>query len=119
MNQTSKSSKSSKSRCVFCDIPFAESIFENQDFIVVQDINPVDNTHLLIIPKRHIKNYQDDLTSSAQAYAIVRHLIEFFELKDYKIIENAGLYQEISHAHLHLISPVSVDQINNLVKTKS
>ena len=46
--------------CIFCkiinkDIP-ASIIYEDQEFLVFEDIKPIDKVHLLIIPKIHIEN---------------------------------------------------------------
>ena len=46
--------------CIFCkiinkDIP-ASIIYEDQEFLVFEDIKPIDKVHLLIIPKIHIES---------------------------------------------------------------
>jgi len=40
------------------EIP-AEIVYENTNFIVIKDINPEKNTHLLIIPKKEIETIND------------------------------------------------------------
>ena len=46
--------------CIFCKIVNgkipSEKIFENDNFIVIKDVNPVSEGHCLIIPKKHFDN---------------------------------------------------------------
>ena len=46
--------------CIFCKIAKGEipsnKIFEDKNFLVFLDIKPVNHGHLLIIPKKHLKN---------------------------------------------------------------
>lgn len=49
--------------CLFCqivagEIP-AERVFEDEDFIAIIDIKPVNLGHVLLIPKRHYRNLLD------------------------------------------------------------
>ena len=43
--------------CLFCNTNFKEYIFENDLAYATFDSYPVSKFHVLIIPKRHIKNY--------------------------------------------------------------
>ena len=46
--------------CIFCkiinkDLP-ATIVYEDDEFLAFNDINPIDKVHILIIPKQHIEN---------------------------------------------------------------
>lgn len=100
--------------CIFCkivkgEIP-AEKIYEDDDFFVINDINPVSEGHCLIISKEHIETIFD-LPSE---YG--RELIEIIKLQGKRLMdeekadgiklvnnnyESAG--QVVKHFHLHVI----------------
>lgn len=49
--------------CLFCkiiagEIP-ADKVFEDEDFVAIIDIKPVNLGHVLLIPKRHYRNLLD------------------------------------------------------------
>ncbi|MBW1751781.1 MAG: HIT domain-containing protein, partial [Deltaproteobacteria bacterium] len=49
--------------CTFCnilngEIP-TELLFENETLIVFKDINPIAPTHLLVVPRKHIRSIND------------------------------------------------------------
>ena len=43
--------------CIFCIIRKEELIFENKLAYTSLDSYPVSKFHILIVPKRHVKNY--------------------------------------------------------------
>ncbi|MDO6749813.1 HIT domain-containing protein, partial [Gilvimarinus sp. 1_MG-2023] len=49
--------------CIFCKIVAGEipanKVYEDDDFLAFHDIAPKAETHLLVIPKRHIVNLND------------------------------------------------------------
>jgi len=49
--------------CIFCQIIAGEipshKIYEDEDFFVMLDINPVNLGHALILPKKHFRNLLD------------------------------------------------------------
>ena len=55
--------------CIFCDIATGkkegELVYEDDNFVAFNDINPKAKIHLLIIPKKHIEsvNHLTDLWS--------------------------------------------------------
>ena len=99
--------------CIFCkiiagEIP-TEKIYEDDNFIVVLDINPVTKGHTLIIPKKHFKTLLDapstigsDFFSIAKKIAL--DLMEKGNEGFHFIINNfkAG-QQEVDHIHAHII----------------
>jgi histidine triad (HIT) family protein len=49
------------------DIP-SEKVYEDDDFYAFRDINPKADTHLLLVPKKHIVNL-DDLQPEDEAFS--------------------------------------------------
>ncbi|HOH69551.1 MAG TPA: HIT domain-containing protein, partial [Sedimentibacter sp.] len=43
--------------CIFCNIDKERIILENEGAFAVYDVFPVSQGHMLIMPKKHIKNY--------------------------------------------------------------
>ena len=90
------------------EIP-SEILFENDNVFVIKDINPVDKTHLLIIPKQEIPSINDLEENHKEIMwdmlLVAKKMAEKFNVKDwYKLIINAWDYQEVPHIHMHLIS---------------
>jgi histidine triad (HIT) family protein len=101
--------------CIFCKIVAGEIpatiVKESDEAIAMRDIAPVGPTHVLVIPRRHVK----DATSVGVAEAQL--LGELFELanqvaKDegidesgFRLVANVGdaSGNTVSHLHLHLI----------------
>lgn len=98
--------------CVFCKIIKGEipskTIYEDEILKVFMDINPDDNGHMLIVPKKHMADFTElDDETALHINKIVK------ELKDkvydrlnpdgIRLINNYGVYQLVKHYHLHLI----------------
>ena len=102
------------SDCIFCkiinkEIP-ADFIYEDDSYIVLNDLYPKAPTHMLIIPKRHIRSV-NDITESDSKYIgdmflLAKKIAKQKDLSGYQLkfnVEKAG-GQEIFHIHLHLTS---------------
>lgn len=101
--------------CVFCkiisgDLP-STKIYEDSQALVIENIKPVAKVHLLVLPKKHIDSFEDTSNlknivnfSFDQLTLAINKVINKLELKDYKIVINAGKYQSIKHLHLHLLA---------------
>jgi len=102
------------SDCIFCkivrrEIP-AERIFENEDFFVIPDINPVSKGHCLIISKKHYETIFDlpsvlgeELIQIAQQQG--KRLIREGKADGIKLVQNnyEASGQIVKHFHLHII----------------
>lgn len=103
------------SDCLFCkirdrEIP-SDIIFENENVLAFNDINPQAPLHVLIIPKEHIATTNDIDTSNihligemylaAQALAAKNGI----DQNGYRTVINCNKFggQEVYHLHLHLI----------------
>ena len=104
------------SDCLFCkirdgEIP-ANIVYENEDVLAFEDVNPQAPVHVLIIPRKHIATVNeiapDDagligrMVLAAQAIAAERGIAE----DGYRLVvncnEKAG--QTVFHLHLHLLA---------------
>lgn len=102
--------------CVFCKIAKKEIpkdiVWEDEDVIVFNDINPKAPIHLLVVLKRHIKsiNYltEGDLSIAGRLILTAKKVAENkgFADKGYKLVFNVGLGggQIIDHIHLHILA---------------
>lgn len=96
--------------CVFCriisnEIP-VEKVLENDDVFVFPSNEPVAETHLLILPKRHVANFMslNNLAVWDAMRQTVQQLISDKNLGSaYKLVFNGGSYQHVPHLHWHLL----------------
>jgi histidine triad (HIT) family protein len=99
--------------CIFCkiirrEIP-AEIIFENDHVLGFRDINPQAPTHILVIPKQHVVNFNnlvskdiwDELLDGIQI--IVKE--EGVDQSGYRVVINCGGHggQTVDHLHCHIL----------------
>ncbi|PSN86012.1 histidine triad nucleotide-binding protein [Candidatus Marsarchaeota G1 archaeon BE_D] len=100
--------------CVFCKIvenklPSAK-VYENSDFVVIKDINPVAPIHYLVLPKRHIPSVlkiDQEFPSNALFETIKRVAQkEGFSERGFRIVINTGpdALQSVNHLHVHIIA---------------
>ncbi len=99
--------------CVFCKIIAGEipsqKVYESENVLVIRDINPKAPTHLLIIPKEHIKDLNHLINSNvaAELLLVVKKLAKMEKIADkgYRVIINTGKQggQLVLHLHLHLL----------------
>lgn len=88
----------------------AEKVFENDNILVFKDIYPIAAVHLLIVPKKEIRDLQsllpEDLPLISEIITIAQQLAEEFDLTDgYRLLTNNGPMagQTVFHLHFHLI----------------
>lgn len=100
-------------KCIFCEIIKNKSnkiIYENDNLIVLPDINPKSDVHLLIISKKHIENLyhikQEHRNMLGDMLLIAPELAKLKNIKDgFRIVINNGekSKQEIYHLHFHFL----------------
>ena len=105
----------SANECVFCGMSAgtveADFLYLDQQIMVVRDINPKAPTHLLIIPRRHVKSlaYAAGRTSATlgQLFVIAEEMArrQGVTLSGYRLVVNQGpdSGQELEHVHMHLL----------------
>jgi histidine triad (HIT) family protein len=100
--------------CIFCKIVNKEIptdiLYEDDTCMIFPDINPSANTHLLIIPKKHIATIAElepiDENVIGHMVGKARDLAKEKGIDGYKLLFRVGKGggQEVFHIHLHLMS---------------
>ena len=108
--------------CIFCklangDIP-TNTIYEDEDFRVILDIEPASKGHALILPKEHYANlYELDDVLAAKALVVAKKVItqmtEVLGCDGYNVLQNNGAAagQTVFHFHMHLIPRYKEDDV--------
>lgn len=100
--------------CVFCkivsgEIP-AELVYQDENVIAFNDLNPQAPTHLLFVPTLHVENAAALAELSpvvlGALFNAVGKVTTKLSISDYRTVFNtgAGAGQSVFHAHLHLLS---------------
>jgi histidine triad (HIT) family protein len=86
-----------------------DHVKKGDGFVAVRDINPKAETHLLILPERHVDSFRD---VSAFPAAEAKRMLDFVAdtareagLEDYRVLVNVGpsAGQTILHLHWHVL----------------
>lgn len=98
-------------------------LYKDENFFVIKDINPQENTHFLIISIDHIEKLEKLALDNDILYKKLNNLfnIIFFlanqldNPSEYRLIINNGSTagQEIKHFHCHFISKQKINNNNN------
>ena len=80
-----------------------------EGFVALRDINPQADTHLIVIPERHVETFREIggfPPGEARAMLVfVADTARAAGLEDYKVVVNvgAGAGQTIFHLHWHIL----------------
>lgn len=101
--------------CIFCDIAQkkipADIVFEDDEVVAFNDIEPKAKIHILVIPRKHIETTremkEEDKDLVGKMVLVGRDLAKekgIFE-SGYRLILNTGkdAGQTVDHLHLHLM----------------
>jgi histidine triad (HIT) family protein len=96
--------------CLFCTlVRDGDHVASADGFVAIRDINPQADTHLLVLPERHVDTFRDIGAFPADE---TKRMLEFVAatardagLEDYKVIVNvgAGAGQTVFHLHWHVL----------------
>jgi diadenosine tetraphosphate (Ap4A) HIT family hydrolase len=107
--------------CVFCQMPSAAYIAENESFYAIADKRPVVQGHILIISKRHFEDMFAMLPEEAAALQellirVREWLIERYAPDGYNLGMNCGEHagQTVFHYHLHVIPRYKADRLHGM-----
>jgi histidine triad (HIT) family protein len=96
--------------CLFCQlVADGEHVRAADGFVAIRDIAPLADTHLLVLPERHVDTFRDVETFPAdEAARMLRFVAETAReagLEDYRVLVNvgAGAGQTIFHLHWHVL----------------
>jgi len=96
--------------CLFCKLAREDDHVARADgFAAIRDINPQAETHLLVLPERHVDTFRD---VGAFPPEEAKRMLEFVAetargagLTDYRVVVNVGPGggQTIFHLHWHVL----------------
>jgi histidine triad (HIT) family protein len=78
-------------------------------FVAIRDLNPMAETHLLVLPRRHVDTFRDvGAFPDEEAARMLRFVAETARaagLEDYRVLVNVGARggQTIFHLHWHVL----------------
>jgi histidine triad (HIT) family protein len=86
-----------------------EHVTAGDGFVAIRDIHPQADTHLLVLPERHVDSFREvgEFTPDE-----ARRMLEFIEraareagLEDYRVLVNVGpgAGQTVFHLHWHVL----------------
>ncbi|MCL2860207.1 MAG: histidine triad nucleotide-binding protein [Oscillospiraceae bacterium] len=101
--------------CIFCkiikkEIP-SEIVYEDEEIIAFEDINPVAPIHTLIVPKKHITSLvelkEEDTNLIGKIYLVANKIAEQKGIleRGFRVVVNCGKEggQVVPHIHYHLL----------------
>jgi histidine triad (HIT) family protein len=98
------------SDCLFCKLVREGDHVRTADgFVAIRDINPRAETHLLVLPERHVPTFREIAEFPADE---AKRMLEFVAetareegLDDYRVVVNVGEGggQTIFHLHWHVL----------------
>lgn len=118
--------------CIFCKILSGEiptrKIYEDEKVCVIMDVDPSQNGHMLIIPKKHYIDFTElDNDMLIHINMVTKKMKDLIYNKlnadGIRLVNNYGLYQVVKHYHLHVIPAyknkqelIDIDEVYNKLK---
>ncbi|MBR0302506.1 MAG: HIT family protein [Clostridia bacterium] len=95
--------------CIFCDREKIKTkiVYEDEKIIAFFDADPINEGHILLIPKEHYAD-ADDIPDELLAHIsqvskrIIRALKKVYSPDGYSVMQNGGKFNDIGHFHLHI-----------------
>jgi histidine triad (HIT) family protein len=96
--------------CLFCQlVAEGDHVHSADGFVAIRDINPISETHLLVLPERHVDTFKDVAAfpdqEAARMLRFVAETAEIAGLEGYRVLVNVGATggQTIFHLHWHVL----------------
>ncbi|HIR01517.1 MAG TPA: histidine triad nucleotide-binding protein [Candidatus Aveggerthella stercoripullorum] len=99
--------------CIFCKIAAGEipstKVYEDDQVLAFEDLNPMMPVHTLIVPKEHHANIGDDIPDALMGHLFntVKKVAEIKGIAEsgYRVIVNTGddACQTVHHVHVHVL----------------
>jgi len=96
--------------CLFCRlVAEGDHVHAADGFVAIRDINPIAETHLLVLPVRHVDTFREiDAFPDEEVGRMLRFVADTASaagLDDYKVLVNVGEGggQTIFHLHWHVL----------------
>ena len=108
------------SDCLFCRIISGEipskKVYEDEHSYAFEDINPQAPTHVLVVPKKHIRGLKEASTEDAELIGLCHlaaaNIARQRSIEDgYRTVLNVGpgAGQSVFHLHVHLLGGRSLN----------
>ena len=96
--------------CLFCKLAReGDHVAKADGFAAVRDIKPQADTHLLVLPERHVDTFRDvgefPPDEAARMLQFVADVARQAGLEDYRVVVNVGPGggQTVFHLHWHVL----------------
>lgn len=110
--------------CIFCKVVQGEveswKVYEDAHTYAFLDINPANEYHTLVVPKRHYENIFDITESDLlNVMKTIKKIVDLynkkFGIKNVQIINSSGVeaQQDVFHLHFHIV-PRSIGDNQNI-----
>lgn len=109
--------------CIFCkiikkEIP-SEIVYEDEEIISFNTIEPLAPIHILVVPKKHIecvgKFEEEDMHLISKIYSVINKIADEkgFRETGFKVLTNSGTGagQTVKHTHFHVLAGKDVAKI--------
>lgn len=98
--------------CIFCkiinkDIP-TTIVYEDENVLAFNDVNPLAPIHILVIPKKHVENViKADSEMIQHIFSAIDKIVKEkgIEKTGFRVITNCGenAGQTVNHLHFHIL----------------
>jgi histidine triad (HIT) family protein len=103
--------------CLFCSLAATgEHVHAADGFVAIRDIAPKAETHLLVLPVRHVDTFRDVRSfpdeEAARMLRFVADTAAQAGLEDYRVVVNVGPGggQTVFHLHWHVLGGDSLPE---------
>ena len=107
-----------KDDCLFCRLYHeGDHVAATDGFVAIRDIAPQAETHLLVIPERHIDSFRQigefPPGEAKRMLEFVADVAARNDLNDYRVVVNAGpgAGQTVFHLHWHVLGGRSIGRM--------
>jgi histidine triad (HIT) family protein len=99
--------------CLFCKVVSGEVpatvVWQDDDAVAFEDINPQAPTHVLVVPRKHLADIGELAGDPETAVALlraIRAVVADRGLTDYRTVFNTGaeVGQSVFHVHAHVLA---------------
>ncbi len=101
---------SARDDCLFCRlVREGDHVHRDDGFVAIRDINPAADTHLLVLPERHVATFDDvgefPADEAKRMLEFIRDTARIARLDGYKVAVNVGAAggQTVFHLHWHIL----------------
>lgn len=111
-----------KDDCIFCKLAngiyLTSTVYEDEDFRAILDIEPAAPGHVLLIPKQHADNlFEMDDALAAKALPVAKKIAKAMKnalsCDGVNLLQNNGTaaWQSVFHFHIHLLPRYEKDPL--------